>query len=608
MSHSQAATRTFRPVAVSGWKADLLAALAAALAMVAIQVAGGLPTLYDSRGDNDSLMRLVQIRDWLGGQAWSDLHQDRMGPSGGFLMHWSRIVDVPVAAITLLVAALTGSAALGEAAAAVLWPALLFAAALFLLLRISRALYGQEPFLPVLLISAITLNYMGIFTPRALDHHNLQLVMALAATALLLEPGWRPAALAGLCAALMLAIGLETLPYVAVIGLFVAGTFLVAGAPMTQTAAGFGTGFAASGLAVLLASVPVQSWWSETCDAYSAGLAIVAMAAGLGLAGAAGLCGHRGAAGRAAALAVVGLGVGAVALLLVPQCFGDPYAGLDPRLRSYWLDDVIEAQPLWGVLAKKPEMAPQHYVTALLALLLLGRELAGRGLSRGKVLLAVVLAAAVAVSIWQVRGSTFSLPFAVVPLAAWVAGWRRAAAAGLPGASARMAIAWLVSLNMTWSAAAFGLAGLLRPQAEGPSQSLLAGASAGAGDRKCYADAVYPALAAMPATTVLAISNLGTSILANTHHRVLAGPYHRNVAGNLLMMDAFMGAPDEARVLLRENGVGLVALCVGNGESRSLADWGPSGLMASLLAGHVPDWLERLPGDEGAPLAVYRVR
>jgi len=137
---------------------------------------------------------------------------------------------------------------------------------------------------------------------------------------------------------------------------------------------------------------------------------------------------------------------------------------------------------------------------------------------------------------------------------------------------------------------------------------VLATASAGAGDPKCYADAVYPALAAMPATTVLAISNLGASILANTHHRVLAGPYHRNVAGNLLVMDAFMGAPDEARDLLRENGIGLVAMCVGNGESQSLAAWAPSGLMAFLLAGHVPDWLERVPGGEESPLAVYRLR
>ena len=62
-------------------------------------------------GDNDSLLRLVQIRDLIGGQGWFDLHQYRMGPDGGFVMHWSRLVDAPIAAIMLAVAAVTGSMA-----------------------------------------------------------------------------------------------------------------------------------------------------------------------------------------------------------------------------------------------------------------------------------------------------------------------------------------------------------------------------------------------------------------------------------------------------------------------------------------------------------------
>src|SRR5690606_9074958 len=102
----------------------------------------------------------------------------------------------------------------------------------------ARSLYGPAVFMPALLIGAITLNFMGIFTPRALDHHNLQLVMALATVALLLRPGWRPAAGAGLCCALMLGIGLETLPYVAVAGLYAALAFLAAGRPMAGTAIG----------------------------------------------------------------------------------------------------------------------------------------------------------------------------------------------------------------------------------------------------------------------------------------------------------------------------------------------------------------------------------
>jgi hypothetical protein len=43
---------------------------------------------------------LVQVRDLLAGQGWFDLHQYRLGPDGGTLMHWSRIPDIPIIVLT----------------------------------------------------------------------------------------------------------------------------------------------------------------------------------------------------------------------------------------------------------------------------------------------------------------------------------------------------------------------------------------------------------------------------------------------------------------------------------------------------------------------------
>src|SRR5690606_26013846 len=124
----------------------------------------------------------------------------------------------------------------------------------------------------------------------------------------------------------------------------------------------------------------------------------------------------------------------------------------------------------------------------------------------------------------------------------------------------------------------------------------------------CESAADFAALDSEPATTVLASSNLGSPILTFSGHRVLAGPYHRNIAGNLLALDAFMGSPDTARQLLGAHSIGLVALCPGNAESRLLAKGAPNGLMAQLLAGAVPDWLEPVAGTSGKPLELYRVR
>src|ERR1700750_651476 len=91
----------------SARRLDLMPALLATLVAFAVNAWAGLPELSNAGGDNDSLLRLVEGRDMLAGEGWFDLHQYRMGPEGGFVMHWSRLVDAPLAAIILLTRALT---------------------------------------------------------------------------------------------------------------------------------------------------------------------------------------------------------------------------------------------------------------------------------------------------------------------------------------------------------------------------------------------------------------------------------------------------------------------------------------------------------------------
>ncbi len=83
------------------WRSDLALALIATLVFVAIDAYGGFSQLANAGGDNDNLMRLAEVRDLLSGQGWFDLHQYRMGVEGGTVMHWSRLVDAPLAAIIL---------------------------------------------------------------------------------------------------------------------------------------------------------------------------------------------------------------------------------------------------------------------------------------------------------------------------------------------------------------------------------------------------------------------------------------------------------------------------------------------------------------------------
>ena len=54
-------------------------------------------------------MRLAQVKAWIDGQAWFDLRQHKLYPPDGFNIHWTRIVDLPIAALMLIFTPIVGS-------------------------------------------------------------------------------------------------------------------------------------------------------------------------------------------------------------------------------------------------------------------------------------------------------------------------------------------------------------------------------------------------------------------------------------------------------------------------------------------------------------------
>lgn len=588
----------------AGWPpilGDLALALAISAFVFATYAAAGLPTLANPGGDNDSLLRLVEVRDLLNGQGWYDLSQYRMGPEGGFVMHWSRLIDALLAGLILLASALGADAGLAETVALTLWPLLLMSVALAGLIAIGRSLGGAPAVFPAAALGAGALYFVGIYRPGSIDHHNAQIALTVWTIALLIEaPRQRFfAALAGACAALMLAIAMEAAPYVAAAGASAALAWLVRGDDERGIAAAFGASFAATTALVFMLTVAPRDWATPACDALSSVQLALAALGGLGLAVAASLpVAGRSFGSRLVALGLVGAGVAAVAVAAFPQCLADPYAAVDPRLREMWLDHVTEAQSVVDLARRDWTMLIAYYVTPALGLACL-TVAAWRGATRARLLVGGFLVAAFAVSAWQLRGSIFAIPLASAALAAAVGRLRQrvAASPATPLGTLALAAAWLLSFNIAWSAAA----ATLRSPAEGSGEAPRATADA------CSADASFGTLAALPRGTVLAVSDLGSPILANTPHRVLSGPYHRNIAGNLAMLDAMLGEPEAARQVIRTHKVDYVAVCAGNPETRSFARQAPRGLLARLAAGQPPAWLALEPSNRGQAIEVYRV-
>ena len=586
----------------TGWKNDLLLALCATLVVLAINAVSNFPTLANYGADNDSMLRLVEVRDLLAGQGWFDLHQYRMGTAGGFVMHWSRLVDAPLALLIMAFDALGAGTAAAERAAQIIWPTALYGLTIFVLMRASRRFAGADVAMPSLILSTAALFYLVIYSPGVIDHHNVQLLLTAASLWLLMEaPSWRPAALlSGICAGLTLAVGMETAPYVATLGICAAVLFILDDKERLP-ARGFGLGFAGVAFLVFVTTIRPSEWGVAQCDAFSSFQFVVAALSGFGLAIASALSASTARARLVSMLALAAV-VAAVAIVFFPQCLASPYAGMDERIRTYWLADVVEAQPLWSVAIHQPKLMAARYVTPFIAMLLIGFQLRSRRLRREETLAAILLVVAFGISLWQVRGSTFSVAFAVLPLSAWIAKIRlKASAAPSWRLSTGIVMAWLVSLNATWAGVAVAAQSVVQkaPQRvnSDPDHAVT-----------CGKPADFLDLAALPATTVLASSNLGSGILMFTGHRALAGPYHRNVGGNLAMLDAFMGTPEAARAVIQREQVGLIAICRGNTEEISLGLDAPDGLAAALLRGDVPDWLELDASTAGKPIEIYKVR
>ena len=265
---------------------SLGAALIAAIAGTIVIYAIGIVTYSESGIPNaDDVMRLVSVRDLLAGQSWFDPVQYRLGLDNGTLMHWSRLVDAPILAFYQLAFFFTGSAQSAELFAKFAWPALTLFIALVGVNIACNRMARPHMRVPATIIATACFMTVGIFNPGSLDHHNIQVALSIWLFALLLPGASNNVNAfggAGVVAILMLAIGIENLPYVIVGGLWVALVFLF-GIVSPLAVRAFGLGFAVTSIAILALTVKPAAYLAEYCDAYSIFHLGMCCAGGLGL-------------------------------------------------------------------------------------------------------------------------------------------------------------------------------------------------------------------------------------------------------------------------------------------------------------------------------------
>ena len=390
----------------------------AAFAVAVVSAGVVNPHLFESQ-DPDSFLRLVQVRDLIAGQGWFDLVQHRMDPPGGALLHWSRLIDAPIAAL-ILIGNIFGA---GEAFALTAWPLLMLFAMMGGAAAIGSALGGRAAAVWSLVLALFFLDPLIVYLPGDIDHHNAQiaLTMATVAFALRIGSGARFGFFAGLTSALTLAIGLEMLPHVVVIGAAMALQWAVTGKNGRAIAAYGATLAVMPADLYALAGSPAAFM---ACDSLSFAYTVPLAVAGFGLAGL-GYFGERlpGVAARLGGLIVIGAVAAGIFVLMSPDCLGGPYGFLSPELKKVWLQTVTEAQPFQVYAAREPVGAFGSLMPLCVALAVAVFHLRpGAGEKRSAwAVPAALLVMATALSFYQIRTLPFASAIAIPILGAWLA-------------------------------------------------------------------------------------------------------------------------------------------------------------------------------------------
>lgn len=553
------------------------------LVAAAVLIFVSAPRIADLRfPDPDDAMRLAQVQDLLAGQSWWDVGQHRLD-GGAFAMHWSRLVDLPLAAVLWLASPLFGKPAAMRIAAVVV-PMLTLLAVMALGALLTRRLAGDAAARQSVLLAGLSVPLLYQLQPLRIDHHGWQVVMALAAVAALTGSATaRGGAVAGACLAALLTISLEGLPIAAATVAVALLAWVLDGARRPQALALVAVLPTAVLLLHLLTRGPGAL--APACDAIAptwvAGLALACGSAALTI-----LAAPARPVLRLAGLTAAGaLGVATIRLG-APMCAAGPFATLDPLVRAFWYRNVSEGLPVWDQIPSWAVATVGLPIAGLAGALLAWREAGNREAQTRWLMTLLISGAAFALSILVMRagatanalalpGAAFLLDRLLTRTRAIAAPFRRTLATAVALLLASPGLAAAAVLGMMTRPAALQTVSMPRPA-------------------DCRLSEDLARLNLLSPATLFAPIDITPAILARSHHSAIAGGYHRNDAAMHRVIAGFLAPPGRARAIVAATGARYVVGCAGENETQLYARKAPNGLWARLERGEPVAWLTRV--------------
>jgi len=548
-------------------------------------------------GDTDDNMRMMQVRGLLQGQGWFDLRQHHLSPPSGANIHWSRLVDLPIAGLILALRPILGGAA-AERWAVAIAPLLPYLLLLFSLAVTTRRLIDRRayPLLFIAMFFAGSTN--GMFMPTRIDHHGWQLALLALSVAAMADPNKvRGGLTLGIATALSLSIGLEMMIYLGIAGAAMA-LFWVADTAERERLRAYALALSA-GTAVGFLVFASYDNRLAVCDALSPVWLSDALLGGALLFGLSWLS-PADWRKRLALAAAAGLLIAAFHALTWPHCV-QRLEGVSPEVERLWLSHVKEARPFYRHGWRIASLIIALPITGLIGWTLLAWvRRADRELLRRVLAAAAPAFAATLLLFWQTRTGPASQMMATVGAAAlsWYLvplAWRlgspvlrapAVAAAVIIGAGAALPFVFSFIPDKPVTA---------RDKAIGRANSL------------CASLWGLRPVALQPKGTVFTFVDLGPRLITVTHHNAIIGPYHRNGQQIADVMNTFRGSADQAHRLITKYHSNYLLSCPNSSTTTIFMAEAPKGFYAQLERGQVPSWLQPIALPHGSPFKMWKV-
>lgn len=549
--------------------------------------------------DPDDALRLVQVRNFLAGQSWFDVSMHRINPPVGGPMHWSRLVDLPIAGIILAMRPLFGDH-MAEIIACVSVPMLTLLAMCVAVYFAVRDFVGPHRAVLVVALLVTSFPILTQMSPLRIDHHAWQVVASVGVIGgVLARDARRGGWFAGASMAMWVHISGEALPYIAINGAVLGLRYIARPQDEWPRLMGFVTVLALASALLLLGTHGLAASLETHCDSMSPPYLLPLFAVAVILWAGHRMLGESTLARRIAPLAIAAAAGAAALVAYAPQCLSGPFQALDPLVYDYWYLAIAEGQPVWR----------QDVSTATIILVpgLLG--------------LAGMIAATLSEKDADKRFDWLSL--LGMALGAFVVCLMVLRAMGVAHLLMLIGNMWIIArlypriVVMRHMVARVLLTAslcVLTPFGGAALASMVVSKIANVPDEvdskggKTIAPyARIEALRALSPSVLFTSLDVGPEILLRTDHSVIATSHHRNIAGMTEVIHAFTAPPGRDKAIVLGTPAHYLLLFPDGNEIKRYSSKAPHGLAARLVKGQVPEWLVRVHVRGEGTTRIYRI-